>query len=327
MSEVSKLKEIELFRNIDDKILKRLIPVLEKQHFKDGQIIFKEDDIGDEIYFILSGEVEIIKLVNKQTGECQPLSLLGKGEFFGEMALIDKSRRSATVRARTDVIVYRLGSGDFNKFLKTDTHIAMSILGSMLSTTVNRLRQMDVEFVTIYETGQLLAAEGDFDKILDGVLSKIMERLESAQRGFIAVWDEFSETFETQSIKGFEDKEQKGLVLKGDDAVIKWLIEHKERLVINDTSKTSVFGQRQLPKYCGRSFMAQPFIHRNKLLGFVAISNSSKEAAFTRSQINLLSCIAGQVGPVIDNVKKIIEEENRKRLQQSKIKREKTEWL
>ncbi|MCK5180060.1 MAG: cyclic nucleotide-binding domain-containing protein, partial [Candidatus Omnitrophica bacterium] len=120
MSDVSKVKQIELFSNIDEKILGSLAPVLNEEYFKDGQVIFSEDDFGDEIYFIFSGEVEIIKLVNKEANVSQLLSTLGKGEFFGEMALFDKKQRSAAVKAKGDVILLKLSCKDFYYFLKND---------------------------------------------------------------------------------------------------------------------------------------------------------------------------------------------------------------
>lgn len=323
MPDLSKLKEIELFRNIDDDVLQRLAPALEEQRYKDEDVIFKEDDMGDEIYFIVSGEVEVIKVVNKETGESQSLSLLGKGEFFGEMALVDRKRRSATVRAKGDIVLYRLSRENFNKFLETDARLAISIFGSMLSVTVNRLREMDVEFVTIYETGQLLATEENLNKILDSVLVKIMQIIPSSQKGFIALWNEFDEKFEIQSGKGLKE----GTVIKEEDAVIKSLMEKKERLIITDTEKASIFSGKTVPEYYGRSFIIQPFIHRDQIQGFVVVTNVPGISGFTRSQINLLSGIAGQVAPVIAHTKKIREEENRRRLQRAKMQREPSDWL
>ena len=315
MSDVSKVKQIGLFSNIDEKVLESLAPVLSEEYFKDGQIIFSENDFGDEIYFIFSGEVEIVKLVNKEANVSQSLSSLEEGEFFGEMALFDKKQRSATVKAKGDVTLLKLSCKDFYYFLKTDAHIAVSILGSMLSATIKRLREMDVGFVTIYETGRLLASQENINNLLSGVLSKIMEVIPCSQRGFIALWNEFSEMFELQSMNGYDKKD---VILKKDDCVIKWLKENKVRLIVEDAAETSLFSQGLLPGYCGASFIIQPLIHRGELLGFILISNKSQKIDIVRSQINLLSGIAAQIAPVIANAKKITEEENRKRLQRAK---------
>lgn len=316
MSDVSRIKEIELFRNIDEKVLKSLAPVLEERQFGNGQIIFNEDDKGDEIYFIFSGEVEIVKLVNKEENASQLLSLLGKGEFFGEMALFDKKRRSATAKAKGDTVVCKLSCKDFYYFMKNDAQIAISILGGMLSETIKRLRETDIGFVTVYETGMLLASEQKMDRLLDGVLNKIMKIMTNSERGLIALYNEFSEKFEIQAQKGFPDK---NIILKDNDAVIDWLKEHKERLIVANPPATFLFNQRSLPGYYGSSFIMQPFMHRNELLGFLLISNTSSSINVVRNQMNLLSGIASQIAPVIANAKKVTEEENRKRLKQTKM--------
>lgn len=82
------------------------------------------------------------------------LSSLGRGEFFGEMALFDNKRRSATVEAKGDVVLLKLSRKDFYYFLKNDAQIAINVLGGMLSETISRLRETDLGFVTIYETGR-----------------------------------------------------------------------------------------------------------------------------------------------------------------------------
>jgi EAL domain-containing protein (putative c-di-GMP-specific phosphodiesterase class I) len=68
--------------------------------FRAGDVIFAQGDIGDSAYYIETGQVEI-SLV--QTGAAQRIGLLGEGDLFGEMAVIDSLPRSATARALTDI--------------------------------------------------------------------------------------------------------------------------------------------------------------------------------------------------------------------------------
>ena len=316
MSDVSKIKEIGLFKNVDEKTLNSIAAVLKEERFKDGQTVFSEDDSSDEIYFIFSGEVEIVKIVNKEEGISQSLSSLGQGDFFGEMALFDKKKRSATVRAKGETTLLKLSREDFYSFVVNDVQIAVNILGSMLLGTTKRLRETDIGYVTIYETGRLLASEQNMDKLLESVLSKIMDVVPSSERGFIALWNEFSEMFEVQSLVGFS-KER--IELKKNDTVIKWLKENKEKLIADNSALTSLFDLKSLPSYCGFSFIAQPLVHRNELLGFFLLSNRFEKIEIRRSQINLLSGIASQIAPVIANAKKITEEENRRRLRRAKM--------
>lgn len=91
--------------------------VLERKVFFAGQKIFKEGDLGDRAYLIQSGTVEIVK------NEI-PLATLGKGELFGEMALIDDQPRMASAVAQSDVSVVVISRDTFReKLAKSDPFI------------------------------------------------------------------------------------------------------------------------------------------------------------------------------------------------------------
>lgn len=79
-------------------------------HFESGEIIFHEGDIGDYLYIIVSGEVEIFTTQEKKENI---IGKLGKGEYFGEMALLNQRSRSATVRCLSPVDVLALKKNDF----------------------------------------------------------------------------------------------------------------------------------------------------------------------------------------------------------------------
>lgn len=84
--------------------------IFEIETYEPGDIIFHEGDEGDCVYFIHSGEVEIVRA---QDGHPQVIAQLGKGQYFGEMALITNARRNATVRAASKLRVAALGKKDF----------------------------------------------------------------------------------------------------------------------------------------------------------------------------------------------------------------------
>ncbi|MGH7294428.1 MAG: cyclic nucleotide-binding domain-containing protein, partial [Polyangiaceae bacterium] len=60
-----------------------------------GQEIFRQGDVGDRVYIVLSGRAEVVR---QAEGASQPLATLGRGEYFGEMALLHSTVRNATVR-------------------------------------------------------------------------------------------------------------------------------------------------------------------------------------------------------------------------------------
>jgi CRP/FNR family transcriptional regulator, cyclic AMP receptor protein len=93
--------------------------------YKAGQIIFKEDDLEDTMYFIKDGRVEI----SKKMGDAdQVIALLGPNDFFGEMALLCKAPRSATARAVRETIVIAFNRKQFMVLLKTRGEIVLKII-------------------------------------------------------------------------------------------------------------------------------------------------------------------------------------------------------
>ncbi len=86
--------------------------VVNEAHFEPGDFIIRQGDVGDQFYVIVSGEVEVFKEL--PNGQKIPLARLGKGEFFGETALMTGRRRNASVRATSPVDLMCLGRDEFN---------------------------------------------------------------------------------------------------------------------------------------------------------------------------------------------------------------------
>ncbi|MCK5266982.1 MAG: cyclic nucleotide-binding domain-containing protein [Spirochaetes bacterium] len=93
--------------------------------FKAGTIIFKENDVDDTMYFIKSGKVEILKTINNTE---KIIDILKTGDFFGEMAIVNKSPRFATARAITDVLAVALNREKFLNIITTQGEIALKII-------------------------------------------------------------------------------------------------------------------------------------------------------------------------------------------------------
>ena len=85
---------------------------IRNQHFEPGDFIFQQGDLGDSVYVIEDGECEVLR---EQKGERELLATLGRGEYFGEMALLSDRTRNATIRARTALDILIIPKADFNK--------------------------------------------------------------------------------------------------------------------------------------------------------------------------------------------------------------------
>jgi hypothetical protein len=82
-----------------------------RAHFGPREIVFRQGDPGDFVYTIISGEVEVIRV--DAAGRETVLARLGRGEYFGEMALVSDAPRTATVRTVTQVEAVVMARADF----------------------------------------------------------------------------------------------------------------------------------------------------------------------------------------------------------------------
>ncbi|HXT20629.1 MAG TPA: cyclic nucleotide-binding domain-containing protein [Thermoanaerobaculia bacterium] len=101
-----------------------------------GAYLFREGDLGTEMFILQDGQVEILKTVN---GVDEQLAILDKGDFFGEMSLLEDLPRTATARAVTDCKVIRINGATFDQMLRTKPEIAVRIMRKLS----RRLRQTD----------------------------------------------------------------------------------------------------------------------------------------------------------------------------------------
>jgi NADH dehydrogenase len=84
-----------------------------KSHFQPGDYVFREGDPSNNFYIIESGEVEVVKNADKKDEKV--LAILGAGDFFGEMALLDHRSRTSAIRARTELEVTVMGKKIFEQ--------------------------------------------------------------------------------------------------------------------------------------------------------------------------------------------------------------------
>ena len=94
-------------------------------HFAAGDRIFSQGELGTEMYIIQEGEVEILKNIG---GESHTLSKLERGDFFGEMAILEALPRTADAVALTDVKVVAINGSRFDEMLHRNPEVAVRII-------------------------------------------------------------------------------------------------------------------------------------------------------------------------------------------------------
>ena len=135
------LKEVPLFNLLDQHERAELAAELDIVRFPAGEVIYHYGDPGDAIYVVSEGEAELF--LKNDTGERIVLEIAQRGDFFGELSLLDQGTRSASVVVTQELTALRLDRGDLEKFLQIRPQAAMDLLGAMGRRhrgTVERLR-------------------------------------------------------------------------------------------------------------------------------------------------------------------------------------------
>jgi CRP/FNR family transcriptional regulator, cyclic AMP receptor protein len=130
-------------KGLSSKELRLLATISNEQSFKAGQIIFQEGEAGDNLYIVADGQVRISKHI-PGIGE-EALAILEKGDFFGEMAVIDDANRSADAKAHTDVTVLPIDRKLLTECLSRDEESSYEFLTILCKILSHRLREINLK--------------------------------------------------------------------------------------------------------------------------------------------------------------------------------------
>ena len=123
---VEALRKIPLFSGLDMNTLSDLADLLIDRRYPRNSMIFEEGVSGDYMYVIQQGEVKISKL--SDDGREKILEILGPGAFFGEMALLDRGPRSASVKSTQACVLLALSRHDFLALLRESPEISLELM-------------------------------------------------------------------------------------------------------------------------------------------------------------------------------------------------------
>ncbi|RMH21834.1 MAG: FHA domain-containing protein [Acidobacteria bacterium] len=90
-----------------------------------GSVVFDRGDEGDVMYLVQAGEVEVLRDLDDDP---RPLAVFERGDFFGEMAILERQPRTHAVRARTDAKLVKIDAGDFAHMLTRNPEIAVRMI-------------------------------------------------------------------------------------------------------------------------------------------------------------------------------------------------------
>ncbi|MFN7699603.1 MAG: Crp/Fnr family transcriptional regulator [Deltaproteobacteria bacterium] len=151
-SVVEALGKVELFRGIGKEGLERIAAICNEESFRLGDVVFREGEVGDKLYFILEGKVRISREVSGMGEEA--LAVLGAGAAFGEMSLIDDFPRSADARVHEHCRLLVLTKEALEDLLFLDKDLAYEILWNFVRILSARLRETNDKMTFLSVTGK-----------------------------------------------------------------------------------------------------------------------------------------------------------------------------
>jgi uncharacterized membrane protein len=123
------LAEVELFEHLNDDDRARLAALIDVRSLAAGDTLFHAGEPGESLYVVRSGEVELF--IKDTAGQRIPLAIVGAGEIFGELALLDRSPRTATAVAMGDSELLELDRDDLLLLFGKSPAAALRLLAAM----------------------------------------------------------------------------------------------------------------------------------------------------------------------------------------------------
>ena len=144
MSIVPLLKKVEILNNLSESQLQKVAELCREQTCNADDLIFKENDKSSELYLIQDGLVEITLSV-PEPGTEQSIVTLGKGQIFGEVALVDEGPRTASARCIADgTRLWVARRADFISLCERDTSIGFLVMKNIAADLSFKLRLVNL---------------------------------------------------------------------------------------------------------------------------------------------------------------------------------------
>jgi CRP/FNR family cyclic AMP-dependent transcriptional regulator len=135
------LKSVELFDGASLEELKSVASICQERTYNSGDIITEQGKRGDELFVIHEGFVEVVR--SESTPDSSPRAVvnLGRGQIFGEMALVDRGPRSATIRAVSEKLVVQVIHRDqFEQLCERNYHLGYIVMRNIAADLSFKVR-------------------------------------------------------------------------------------------------------------------------------------------------------------------------------------------
>jgi CRP/FNR family cyclic AMP-dependent transcriptional regulator len=138
---VARLRDIGLFGGLGDDILETFVANLSRLELASGADVFHEGEAGRDLFVILDGEIEVLR--RSKRGHETRVALLGPGDWFGEMSILDVLPRSATMRVVAPSQLLRFSAQDLDTLYRRDVRAYSLLVLNIAREISRRLRVAD----------------------------------------------------------------------------------------------------------------------------------------------------------------------------------------
>ena len=152
MIDVQSLTRIPLLKDINAEALGQLARCLRRRTYQRGEVVFHQGDPGDTLHLVLTGRVKVV--LPAETGDEAVLAILGPGDCFGELAVLDGEPRSASVVAMERVETLVLGRADFLAFLRANFETTERLIVN-LARTIRKVNEEVADLAFLDLPGRL----------------------------------------------------------------------------------------------------------------------------------------------------------------------------
>jgi CRP/FNR family transcriptional regulator, cyclic AMP receptor protein len=155
--EITVLAEPAIFKGLSQEQIRKLLNITHRVSFKKGDIIMKEGDIGHDMYIIHDGTVEVVKSLvlegmdddDAERGKVFTHLSADDHAVFGEIALLEESKRTATIRALTDCVFFEISKDEFLLLAEKDFELGYRVLLNLSRIVSARLRKADEDTIKL----------------------------------------------------------------------------------------------------------------------------------------------------------------------------------
>ena len=150
MIDRSKVVDFLIFKDVDVDDLDRLLDDAQELRYDAGAVVMEEDEAGpdSDLFIILDGRAEVLirsKDAHSQSGVDKRVAILGQGEVFGEIGMLEGRRRSAQIKAYSNLTVLKLSRGELFDQLAQNSKLGYLVMRNLASMLSDRL--IDLNFM------------------------------------------------------------------------------------------------------------------------------------------------------------------------------------